>query len=288
MQSNLPQLHVHTVGEGQDLVLLHGWGVNSAVFHPLQTALSHYRVHYVDLPGFGDSAENTGDINAWAAQLAQQLPKNAVWLGWSLGGSVATQIAITYPESVKALITVASSPCFMAQEAIVQEFSEQDVFAQTDSDQDRVNQAPENKASWPGIAPKVLAQFSEQLQINLAKTVERFLAIQAMGSDTAKNDIAAIKKLVLAKPLPSQVVLDQGLGMLRTVDLRSQLSTIQQPWLRIWGRCDSLVPKKIIKLLPQATSIEDVVHNKASHAPFISHPQAFLAELLPWIEKHTD
>ncbi|WP_299571278.1 pimeloyl-ACP methyl ester esterase BioH [uncultured Shewanella sp.] len=263
MQSNLPKLDAHIIGEGQDLILLHGWGVNSAVFHPLQTALSEYRVHYVDLPGFGNSKENSGDISAWAAQLSAQLPKNAIWLGWSLGGLVASQIAINHPESVKALITVASSPCFMAQEA------------KTDSEQ----------VTWPGIAPKVLAQFSTQLNVNLAKTVERFLAIQAMGSDSAKDDIVTIKKLVLAKPLPSQSVLDQGLSMLRTVDLRDQLHLIEQPWLRIWGKCDSLVPKKIPTILPQVTNTTDVIHNKASHAPFISHPQAFLDELLPWIKK---
>ncbi|WP_119968115.1 pimeloyl-ACP methyl ester esterase BioH [Shewanella japonica] len=264
MQPTFSKLHVHTVGEGQDLILLHGWGVNSAVFHPLATALEQYRVHFVDLPGFGDSEANEGDINAWAEQLAHQLPQQAIWLGWSLGGLVATQVAINHPHSVKALITVASSPCFMAQ------------------------QPNNDEQIWPGIAPKVLAQFSEQLSINLAKTVERFLAIQAMGSDSAKDDIGMIKKLVLAKPLPSQPVLDQGLGMLRTVDLRSQLHHIQQPWLRIWGKCDSLVPKKIISVLPQATSIKDVIHNKASHAPFISHTDDFLNELCTWINKYTD
>ncbi|WP_144211572.1 pimeloyl-ACP methyl ester esterase BioH [Shewanella donghaensis] len=262
---NPPALHIHTIdnnnaSNGKDVVLLHGWGVNSAVFHPLQTALSEYRVHYVDLPGFGDSEANENDIKAWATALAQALPENAIWLGWSLGGLVATQIAISHPQSVKALITVASSPCFMAQE----------------------------QPEWPGIDPKVLSQFHQQLNINLAKTVERFLAIQAMGSDSAKKDMLTIKRLVLAKPLPSQAVLDQGLAMLRDVDLRPELHKITQPWLRIWGRCDSLVPKKIINLLPQATSIKDVIHNKASHAPFISHPNAFLNELLPWIKKYTD
>ncbi|PMG29868.1 pimeloyl-[acyl-carrier protein] methyl ester esterase [Shewanella sp. 10N.286.52.C2] len=241
-----------------DIVLLHGWGVNSAVFQPLQTALSEYRVHYVDLPGFGDSQANSDNIEAWAAALAKALPENAIWLGWSLGGLVATQIALNHPQSVKALITVASSPCFMAQE----------------------------QNQWPGIAPEVLTQFHQQLNVNLAKTVERFLAIQAMGSDSAKQDIVAIKKLVLAKPLPTQAVLDQGLDMLKEVDLRPQLNDISQPWLRIWGKCDALVPRTIIRQLPQASNITDIVHNKASHAPFISHPQAFLDGLLPWIKKH--
>lgn len=33
--------------------MIHGWGVNSAAFSPLYELLTEYRVHYVDLPGFG-------------------------------------------------------------------------------------------------------------------------------------------------------------------------------------------------------------------------------------------
>jgi pimeloyl-[acyl-carrier protein] methyl ester esterase len=110
-----PKLYINTLGNGQDIVLLHGWGVNSAVFEPLKQALSEYRVHYVDLPGFGNSDPIEGDIHDWVAALATQLPDNAIWLGWSLGGLVATQVALTFPTKIKALITVASSPCFMAR-----------------------------------------------------------------------------------------------------------------------------------------------------------------------------
>ena len=82
-----PKLHIDTVGNtGQDIVLLHGWGVNSAVFEPLKSALAEYRVHYVDLPGFGHSSHINGTIDDWVAALAEQLPQAAIWLGWSLGG----------------------------------------------------------------------------------------------------------------------------------------------------------------------------------------------------------
>lgn len=46
----------------------------------------------------------------------QQAPDKAIWLGWSLGGLVASQIALTHPERVQALVTVASSPCFSARD----------------------------------------------------------------------------------------------------------------------------------------------------------------------------
>ncbi|WP_434930955.1 pimeloyl-ACP methyl ester esterase BioH [Shewanella sp. HL-SH5] len=254
-----PKLYINTLGNGQDIVLLHGWGVNSAVFEPLKQALSEYRVHYVDLPGFGDSDPIEGDIDIWAAALATQLPDNAIWLGWSLGGLVATQVALTFPTKIKALITVASSPCFMAQ--------------------------PDEKPQpWPGIAPQVLSQFSQQLHKNLPKTIERFLAIQAMGSETAKADIQMIKHLVLAKPLPCEDSLLQGLTMLAEVDLRYQLHAIKQPWLRIWGKSDSLVPKSGLEMLVKAKNIDDIILAKASHAPFISHSSLFIEHLCDWIK----
>jgi len=260
---SFPALHIETVGsQGQDIVLLHGWGVNNQVFSPLHHALQQYRVHYVDLPGFGLSPNLDGDITHWAQALAAQLPQQAIWVGWSLGGLIATQVAIDNPKSVAGLVTIASSPCFMARAAN--------------------SLAP----AWFGIQPQVLAEFSSQLSHDLSRTIVRFLAIQAMGSDNPKADIQQIKSLVLSKPLPTQQGLSQGLAMLAQVDLRSQLCQIQQPWLRIWGKLDGLVPRKIITTLPHGDDIEDVVVNKASHAPFISHQDTFLNHLLPWLIKY--
>jgi pimeloyl-[acyl-carrier protein] methyl ester esterase len=253
-QSNI---HVQIKGRGKDLVVLHGWGVNSAVFSSLHQVLSEYRVHYVDLPGFGLSQQVEGDITHWVDAIIKHVPEKAVWLGWSLGGLVAKQAAIRYPENVRALITVACSPCFMARE---------------------IDQ-------WPGISPDVLAQFASQLSTNLPKTLDRFLAIQAMGSDTMKQDLQDLKQLLLDRPLPQAHALEQGLAMLAQVDLRHDISKIHQPWLRFWGRLDGLVPQKIQAHLPHGTLIEDVIQHKASHAPFISHTKEFSQHLLTWLAK---
>jgi pimeloyl-[acyl-carrier protein] methyl ester esterase len=255
------QSHIHVQvqgqGQGKDLVVLHGWGVNSAVFASLHQVLSEYRVHYVDLPGFGLSQQVKGDINHWVDAIIEHVPEKAVWLGWSLGGLVAKQAAIRYPQHVRALITVACSPCFMARE---------------------IDQ-------WPGISADVLAQFASQLSTNLPKTLDRFLAIQAMGSDTMKQDLQDLKQLLLDKPLPQTHALEQGLAMLAEVDLRHDINKIHQPWLRFWGRLDGLVPQKIQAHLPHGALIEDVIQHKASHAPFISHTEEFSQHLLTWLAK---
>jgi len=254
-----PYVHIDTRGQGPDVVMLHGWGVNSAVFTPLQESLSDYRVHYVDLPGFGLSQPIAGGLSDWIEALIQALPPQAIWAGWSLGGLVATQVALSHPSHIKALVTIASSPCFMARE----------------------------DEAWPGIPSEVLHQFGEQLGQNLPRTIERFLAIQAMGSETAKEDIKLLRDLVLARPLPHATALTQGLEMLAGIDLRPQIPAIEQPWLRIWGRLDGLVPKRVQPKMPTATQIEDVILAKASHAPFISHRDEFLQAFLPWLAQQT-
>ena len=108
-----------TIGEGDcHLVLLHGWGLNAQVWDCITPQLaSHFTLHLVDLPGYGRSGGfGAMSLEAMAQRVLEQAPPQAVWLGWSLGGLVASQVAIMRPERVQALVTVASSPCFAARD----------------------------------------------------------------------------------------------------------------------------------------------------------------------------
>ena len=183
----------------------------------------------------------------------RNLPRisRCIWLGWGLGGLVASQIALSQPERVKALVTVASSPCFSAQEA------------------------------WPGIKPDVLASFQQQLSEDFQRTVERFLALQTMGTETARQDARTLKQTVLSLPMPDVEVLNGGLEILKTVDLREPLASLAVPHLRIYGYLDGLVPRKVVPLLDALwPDSESQVIAKAAHAPFISHPAEFCSALI--------
>ncbi|WP_017788653.1 pimeloyl-ACP methyl ester esterase BioH [Aeromonas dhakensis] len=242
---------VERFGQGPDLVLLHGWGMNGAVWHGIVSALAaRYRVHLVDLPGFGNSplaGEAEYSLPWLAEQVAAILPEQCHLLGWSLGGLVASQLALNHPERLHSLITVASSPCFMARD------------------------------QWPGIAPKVLTGFNQMLAGDFKQTIERFLAIQAMGSEHARDDIRQLRHWLAERPAPQLAALEAGLGLLADVDLRDELVQLNLPWLRVYGRLDSLVPKASIPLLDERyPASRSVVLEKASHAPFISHPQQFI------------
>jgi len=250
----MAQLYWQTIGTGdRDLVMLHGWGLNAGVWQNVVARLSpHFRLHLVDLPGYGRSEGFPAmSVEEMVANLLPFSPAQAVWLGWSLGGLVASSLALQHPQRVRGLITVASSPCFTAQE------------------------------EWPGIKPETLSNFQQQLSEDFQRTVERFLALQTLGTTTARQDARQLKSVVLSLPAPEVSVLQGGLEILRTVDLREKMQGLAVPLLRIYGALDGLVPRKIASLLdeqwPQSSS---VIIEKAAHAPFISHPEDFCQQLL--------
>ena len=76
-------LYWQTEGEGSDLVLIHGWGMNGAVWQPTVEKLrSQYRVHSVDLSGYGHSAKlGSADFYEMVEQVLTQAPAKAAWLG---------------------------------------------------------------------------------------------------------------------------------------------------------------------------------------------------------------
>ncbi|CDH07009.1 putative enzyme in pimeloyl-CoA (biotin precursor) synthesis with alpha/beta-hydrolase domain [Xenorhabdus bovienii str. oregonense] len=253
----MDKLFWQTIGEApRDLVMLHGWGLNSEVWRSVETRLSsHFRLHLVDLPGYGRSQPYPAMTLAEMADAVwQQAPDNALWLGWSLGGLVASRIALDHPAQVAGLITVASSPKFSAE------------------------------GDWPGIKPTVLQAFEHQLSEDFQKTVERFLALQTLGTDSARRDARLLKSVILNQPMPTVEVLNAGLETLRTDDLRAELAQLQLPFLRLYGYLDGLVPRKIAAQLDNEwPHTHSVIMRNAAHAPFISHPDEFVDALMEFV-----
>ena len=88
-------VYVEVSGAGDDLVLVHGWGLHGGLFGALVPALATtHRVHVVDLPGHGRSAPTEPGLRAWARAVERAVPARAAWLGWSLGALVALRAAL--------------------------------------------------------------------------------------------------------------------------------------------------------------------------------------------------
>jgi pimeloyl-[acyl-carrier protein] methyl ester esterase len=249
------RLKVSTVGKGQPLVFLNGWGVNSGLWQSLIDILKDkFCITTIDLPGYGLNRQQLPipyNLQSVASTVAQHMPANCSLIGWSLGGLIAQQIAHSYPEKLKQMVLICSSPKFS------------------------------KSSDWPGIEPKVLNFFTQQLNVDFSKTLERFLAIQAMGSVNARQDIKTIKQALQQYPLPSYVALASGLNMLQNIDLREQFKILSIPCHIFLGKLDTLVPEKVDLLIKQLNSkvTIDVITN-ASHAPFISDTEQFAKRLV--------
>jgi len=239
------------MGNGPDLVLLHGWGLNQAIWQGVAEQLaSRYTLHLVDLPGYGTNNgwEGRLDLNTTTQAVINSVPENAIWLGWSLGGMVALNAAAE-GAAISKLIVTATTPKFC------------------------------QSADWPaGIEPNVLEQFANELQQNHKLTLLRFLALQARGSDKARDEIRILRESVFVHGEPSARTLAAGLDILQYDDMRATAPHISQPTLIIYGLRDTLIPVEAVDWFEQNLShctIREIIG--AGHAPFLSHPDQFIA-----------
>ena len=246
-------LYVERVGSGPDLVLLHGWGLHGGLFRPVIESLSKsFTLHLVDLPGHGRSDMVEGDYTLAniAQQISENVPENATWLGWSLGGRVALQAAAD-GVAIEKLILVGVNPCFVQQ------------------------------ADWPHAMPESeLLQVAESLKLDYKQTLLRFLAVQSRGSERGREELRALRSELFAHGKPNELALAGGLESLRSVDLRALLPTINQQTLVLHGQRDTLAPLAAAEFTAQQMpSARLNVIKGAGHAPFISHPDEFVTTI---------
>jgi pimeloyl-[acyl-carrier protein] methyl ester esterase len=238
-------MHLRVEGAGPALVLLHGWGMHAGIFAPLADLLrERYTLHLVDLPGHGLARDSAHPLQLApvAESLAGAMPR-AIWMGWSLGGLVALQVAQAHPQRVRGLAMLAAPPCFCARD------------------------------DWPaGMDPQVFEQFGADLDRDYAGTLDRFLALEAQGSDRMRAELRTLRHEVHAVGDPAPRALAEGLAILHDADLRPRLPNLAMPSLWIAGRRDRLVAPAALHaaaaLAPGGRAIEVA---GAGHAPFLTH-----------------
>jgi len=256
-------LHVESFGSGPSLLLIHGWGMHGGVWSDVAHKLaSDFRVHSVDLPGYGYS-KNAGWVatkssvllDAVVDKLSACFADPLTLCGWSLGGEVALRWAMREPDKVRRLVLVASTPCFAERD------------------------------DWSfGMEKIVLDKFSAELEQNHAATLRRFITLQLRGSENERELLALLRESLFSRGEPDMQVLRDGLNTLRDADLRCELYSVTQPTMIIAGERDKLTPPTASRYLAENIPEACLVEIKgAAHAPFLSHPEEFVRQLKNFI-----
>lgn len=251
----MSDLYIHTEGRGDaHLVLLHGWAMHGGVFAPLIDALrDRCTLHVVDLPGHGRSRD--GNVALQPAECAKAIAGRvppAIWLGWSLGGLYALQAALDFPTRVRGLAMLCASPRFVRGEG------------------------------WTcAVSPEILQDFGRDLETDYEGTLERFLALEALGSDCAQADLRKLRAETFDAHPPQVRALVEGLDVLEHGDLRARLPELSPPSAWIAGRRDRLVPWQAMQWSAAQCNGAFTRIEGGGHAPFIGHGREVVAALAP-------
>jgi pimeloyl-ACP methyl ester carboxylesterase len=119
----LPIPAVRSLGQSSDektgllFVWAHGWGQDGRAFDGIVSSLASIGSHLIlDLPGFGragvpPSNWGTADYADAAARAIDPLrgQRKIIWVGHSFGGRVGIQLAARHPNTLDALVLVASA-----------------------------------------------------------------------------------------------------------------------------------------------------------------------------------
>ena len=235
-------------GEGENFLILHGWGGSSDSWIKIFEILSkNFRIICPDLPGFGKSPNplkiwSNNDYCDFVLNFAKKLNLQQFYLlGHSFGGGLAAKFSVKNPEKVKALI--------LCDAAVVRK-----------------------KRRWS------LRQFIAHLlaKLNFIFGIPFFekwvypMARKIVYKIAGVYDYYVIRDGIMKKTF-SKVVNE---------DLAHLLPEIKIPTLIVWGKKDSKVPFEDAFLIQKSISNSKLqIIEKADHSPHLKTPKE-LAEII--------
>jgi pimeloyl-ACP methyl ester carboxylesterase len=249
-----------TMGAGPELLLVHGLGATKASFFDTAAALSRtYRVHALDLPGFGssskpatasyDAAYFADNVLAVMDELGIERARIA---GNSLGGRVAIEVGLRAPERVAALALLCPAVAFVRRgyHPIVRLLRPEFGLLPHSLGRERV-------------ARQFWGMFSDAEVIDPSMAdlvVDEFQRIY--GTRGARLAfLAAARNVYLERPF--------GRG-----GFYPRLAELRPPALFVWGSQDRVIPaafaRHVARWLPTA---EQIVIDACGHAPQVERPQ---------------
>lgn len=170
-------------------------------------------------------------------RLDDQLPSDAILIGWSMGGLMAALLAYANHKKYLAYIAISSTPKFASSEG------------------------------WEGISQEYCLKFRDLTNSNFKKLRSYFVANIVYPSSSRKL-INTVKQEACLNHSHFQIYLD----LLLKADLREIVSQIGVKSLYLFGGLDAIVPFQVGKYLKKSGSNIDVrVLENAGHAMFCTH-----------------
>jgi pimeloyl-[acyl-carrier protein] methyl ester esterase len=190
--------------------------------------------------------------------LAAHAPSPSIWLGWSLGGLLAMDAALRFPEQVAALILIAATPRFTSAD------------------------------DWPyGIPLALFRGFERSVMEHPEDALHRFASLLAYGGIKASAIARSMHERMSRFGSSDKRALLGGLKLLATTDLRSEAARIRCPALILLGENDALVPAHAaVPIHASFSKARTEMVPEAAHAPFLSHPEQTLSLILEFMDEH--
>lgn len=249
-----------TMGEGPDVLLIHGLGGAKSSFFDTAAALSRsgHRVHALDLPGFGGSSKPArAPYHArWFAEVVVEVMDalgigRAHLVGNSMGGRVAIEVGLQHPERVGGLGLLCPAVAFVrrAYHPIVR-FSRPELALLPHG----FTRAVVSRQFWSmfgdpdAVDPAVADVAVDEFQRIYSSAGARFAFM------------CAARNIYLDRPF--------GRG-----GFYPRLGGLQAPALFVWGTRDPLIPaafgRHVSRWLPSA---EQIVLDGCGHVPQVERP----------------
>jgi len=253
------KLHVTDLGEGQPIVLIHGWPLNDAMYeYQYQYFVQKgFRVIGISLRGFGKSDRPYGkyDFDVFSDDIKVVMEKlkiqNAVLGGFSMGGAVVVHYMAKYNGAhvSKLALFGAAAPSWKQREG------------------------------YPfGASDEAAAGLIQTTRTNRQQLIEDFG--KALGA--AENSISPAMSQWLASinSDASPYATTQAIIALRDLDLRPALSKINVPVAIFHGTKDKLCDFVFAEQLHKGIKNSFIVKfEKSGHALFIEEMEKFNTEL---------
>jgi len=261
-EARLPGRRVSTLtmGQGPDVLLLHGLGSTKASMFDVAAALSRsYRVHAPDFPGFGSSSKpatapySPRYFAETVTALMDELEVDCAHVvGNSMGGRVAIDVAVRWPERTRALALLCPAMAFIRRglpTALVRLLRPE------------LGLVP-HRFRRGTVAAQFWGLFADSDQVDPAMAdiaVDEFQRIYA-SAGARLAFLSAARNIYLEPPFGKR-------------GFYPRLSELESPALFVWGSHDKLVPaafqRHVTEWLPRA---EQIVLEGCGHVPQVERP----------------